>query len=34
MNIGAEDTSGFTGQLDWGYDGFLLYFKVDLGNRN
>jgi hypothetical protein len=34
MNIGAEDTSGFSGQLDWGYDGFLLYFKVDLGNRN
>ena len=33
MNIGAEDTSGFTGQLDWGYDGFLLYFKYDLGSR-
>ena len=33
MNIGAEDTSGFSGQLDWGYDGFLLYFKYDLGSR-
>jgi hypothetical protein len=34
MNIGAEDDGGFTGRLDWGYDGFLLYFKVDLGSRN
>lgn len=34
MNIGAEDNSGFDGRLDWGYDGFLLYFKVDLGSRN
>jgi hypothetical protein len=34
MNIGAEGESGFTGRLDWGYDGFLLYFKVDLGSRN
>lgn len=33
MNIGA-DTSGFSGRIDWGYDGFLAYFKVDLGNRN
>lgn len=33
MNIGAEDTDGFSGRLDWGYDGFLLYFKVDLGER-
>ena len=34
MNIGAEDESGFDGRLDWGYDGFVLYFKVDLGSRN
>lgn len=33
MNIGAEDADGFSGRLDWGYDGFLLYFKVDLGER-
>lgn len=33
MNIGA-DTSGFDGRIDWGYDGFLAYFKVDLGSRN
>ena len=34
MNIGAEHNSGFDGRLDWGYDGFVLYFKVDLGSRN
>jgi len=34
MNIGAEKDSGFDGRLDWGYDGFVLYFKVDLGSRN
>lgn len=34
MNIGAQDSSGFNGRLDWGYDGFVLYFKVDLGSRN
>lgn len=34
MNIGAAEDDGFTGRLDWGYDGFLLYFKVDLGDRN
>ena len=33
MNIGAEDADGFSGRLDWGYDGFMLYFKVDLGER-
>jgi hypothetical protein len=34
MNIGAQEDFGFNGRLDWGYDGFLLYFKVDLGERN
>jgi hypothetical protein len=34
MNIGAEEDDGFQGRIDWGYDGFLLYFKVDLGSRN
>lgn len=34
MNIGRENANGFNGRLDWGYDGFLLYFKVDLGSRN
>ena len=34
MNIGAEEDGGFNGRIDWGYDGFLLYFKVDLGSRN
>ena len=34
MNIGAEEDNGFNGRIDWGYDGFLLYFKVDLGSRN
>ena len=34
MNLGAQEDDGFTGRIDWGYDGFLLYFKVDLGDRN
>jgi len=33
MNIGAQEDYGFNGRIDWGYDGFLLYFKVDLGDR-
>lgn len=32
MNIGAND-DGFNGRLDWGYDGLLLYFKLDFGAR-
>ena len=28
-NIEASETGGFEGALDWGYDGFLLYFKFD-----
>ena len=34
MNIGAQEDNGFEGRIDWGYDGFMLYFKVDLGSRN
>ena len=34
MNLGAIEDRGFNSRLDWGYDGFLLYFKVDLGSRN
>src|SRR5262245_58486968 len=33
MNIGAQEDNGFNGRLNWGYDGFLLYFKYDLGMR-
>lgn len=31
MNITAEDTDGFVGKLDWGYDGWLAYVKYDFG---
>jgi len=34
MSLGAQEDDGFSGQIDWGYDGFLLYFKVNLGMRN
>ena len=34
MNIGAQEDFGFNGRLDWGYDGFLLYFKYDFGAPN
>lgn len=33
MNIGAQEDDGFRGRLDWGYDGLLLYFKMDFGSR-
>ena len=33
MNIGAKEDDGFNGRLDWGYDGILLYFKMDFGSR-
>jgi hypothetical protein len=29
MNINANETGGFVGHLDWGYDGWMLYFKTD-----
>ena len=34
MNIGAQEDDGFTGRINWGYDGLLLYFKMDFGERN
>jgi hypothetical protein len=34
MNLGAIEDGGRNSRLDWGYDGFLVYFKVDLGSRN
>jgi hypothetical protein len=34
MNIGAQEDDGFNGRVDWGYDGLLLYFKMDFGERS
>jgi hypothetical protein len=34
MNLGAIEDQGLDARLDWGYDGLLLYFKLDLGSRN
>jgi len=34
MSLGAVEDRGFDARLDWGYDGVLLYFKLDLGERN
>ena len=31
MGIEVDKPSGFNGRVDWGYDGYLLYFKVDFG---
>ncbi len=31
MNITAEESGGFQGRVDWGYDGWLLYFKTIFG---
>jgi hypothetical protein len=33
MNLGAVEDQGLDARLDWGYDGLLLYFKLDLGSR-
>jgi hypothetical protein len=33
MGIRAQDAGGFQGLVDWGYDGYLLYFKYDFGMR-
>ena len=33
MNVGASEEGGFEGALDWGYDGFLLYYKLDIGGQ-
>jgi hypothetical protein len=34
MNLGAVEDRGFDARLNWGYDGLLLYFKLNLGARN
>jgi hypothetical protein len=31
MNIEVNKTAHLKGSLDWGYDGWLLYFKTDFG---
>jgi hypothetical protein len=33
MNLDAIEDQGFNSQLDWGYDGLLLYFKFDFGGN-
>jgi hypothetical protein len=33
LNIDATDDTGWSGTLDWGYDGILLYLKVDFGSN-
>lgn len=35
LKIDADESgNGFRGALDWGYDGWLLYFNVDFGKKN
>lgn len=31
VNVDAQDTGHFIGQIDWGYDGFMLYLKTNFG---
>jgi len=31
VDIDAQDTGGFIGQIDWGYDGVMLYLKANFG---
>jgi hypothetical protein len=33
LNVDATDDTGWNGELDWGYDGVLLYFKTDFGGN-
>ncbi len=33
MAITAEEDGGFSGELDWGYDGWLIYFKAGFGSN-
>jgi len=33
MRITAEEDGGFRGELDWGYDGWLIYFKAGFGSN-
>lgn len=34
MRLEATEDRGLSGQLNWGYDGFLVYMKVDFGDGN
>jgi hypothetical protein len=34
MSLAATEDRGFTGTVDWGYDGILVYFKYDFGRRD
>ncbi len=34
MSLGAIEDNGLNARLNWGYDGVVLYFKLDLGSRN
>lgn len=31
VDIDAQETDGFIGEIDWGYDGILLYLKANFG---
>lgn len=31
VNIDADESGGFIGEIDWGYDGILLYLKTNFG---
>jgi hypothetical protein len=33
MTINAEEEGGFRGEIDWGYDGWLIYFKAGFGTN-
>lgn len=33
MTIKAEEDEGFEGAIDWGYDGWLLYFNAEFGSN-
>ena len=33
LNVDATDDTGWNGELDWGYDGILLYMKFDFGSN-
>jgi hypothetical protein len=33
LSVEATDDTGWNGELDWGYDGVLLYFKTDFGSN-
>jgi hypothetical protein len=33
MAISSDEDGGFRGELDWGYDGWLIYFKAGFGSN-